>query len=76
MAKRISNKEVIDRQLVGQSSSTPFMDIWEGYNSNKKIVSFDIQNSLDYKIETLTSIKTSLSIQGGNQNKPCRPKIC
>ena len=31
-AKRILTKEKIDRQLVGQSSSTPFMSIKDSYN--------------------------------------------
>ena len=39
--KRILTKEKIDRQLLGQSSSTPFMNIQDGYNS-KKVVTFDI----------------------------------
>ena len=51
-AKRILTKEKLDRQLVGQSSSTPFMNIWKGYNSNKKTVSFDTQDRLDDKIQT------------------------
>ena len=35
-AKRILTKEIIDRQFVGQSSSTPFMNKQDGYNSGKK----------------------------------------
>ena len=31
-AKRTLTKEKIDRQLVGQSSSTPFMSIKDSYN--------------------------------------------
>ena len=37
IAKRILTKEKIDRQLVGQTSSTPFMNIKEGYS--KKVTS-------------------------------------
>ena len=40
-AKRILTKEKIDRQLAGQSSSTPFMNVRDGYNS-KKVVTFDM----------------------------------
>ena len=40
-AKRILTKEKIDRQLAGESSSTPFMNIRDGYNS-KKVVTFDM----------------------------------
>ena len=39
MAKRILTKERIDRQLAGQSSSTPFMSVKDSYN---KRVTFDM----------------------------------
>ena len=45
--KRILTKEKIDRQLAGQSSSTPFMNIEDGHISKK--VTFDTQDSLDIK---------------------------
>ena len=51
MAKRILIKEKLDRQLVGQSSSTPFMNIQEGYNNNKKTVLFDTRERIDIKID-------------------------
>ena len=38
-------KENIYRQLAGQSSSTSFMNVKDGYFSKK--VTFDTQNSLD-----------------------------
>ena len=41
---RILTKEKIDKQLVGQSSSTPFMNIQDGYTSGKKVVTFDTQD--------------------------------
>ena len=44
MAKRILTKAKLDRLLAGKSSSTPFMNICEGYNSNKKTVLFDTQD--------------------------------
>ena len=51
--KRILTKEEIDRQLSGQSSLTPFMSIREGYNNK---VTFDMHDSLDKKIDKLTSM--------------------
>ena len=39
-AKRILTKEKIDRQLVGQSFSTPFMSMKDGYASKR--VTFDM----------------------------------
>ena len=47
-AKRILTKGKKDRQLAGQSSSTPFMNLKDGYNS--KEVTRDMQDSLDHKI--------------------------
>ena len=41
-AKRILTKEKIDRQLAGQSSSTPFMNIKDGCVSKK--VTFNTQD--------------------------------
>ena len=73
-AKRILAKEKIDRQLAGQSSSTPFMNIGDGYTS-KKVVTFDIQDRLDDKTDKLTSMKSNLTAQGSNQNKLFKPKI-
>ena len=74
-SKKNTHKEKIDRQLVVQSSSTPFMYMWEGYNSNKEIVSFNTQDWLDDKIDKLTSIMSTLTAQGSDQNRPFKPKI-
>ena len=56
-------KEKIDRQLVGQSSSTPFMNVRDGYNG-KKVVTFDTQDRLDNKIDKLTSMMNKLDSSG------------
>ena len=66
-AKRILTKEKIDRQLAGQSSLTPFMNIRDRYNS-KKVVTFDTQNRLDDKIDKLMSMMSKLTAQGNNEN--------
>ena len=73
-AKRILTKEKVDRQLAGQSSSTPFMNIKDGYNG-KKVVTSDMQDRLDDKIDKLTSMMSKLTAQGSNQNKQFKPKI-
>ena len=44
-AKRMITKEIIDRQLLGQSYSAPYMDIKGGYNS-KEVVTFEMQDRL------------------------------
>ena len=49
--KRILTNENIDRQLVGQSSSTPFMSIKDSYN---KRATFDTQEGLEDRIDRLT----------------------
>ena len=46
--KRILNKEKIDRQLAGQTSSTPFMSVKDSYN---KRVMFDATDGIEPKID-------------------------
>ena len=49
-AKRMLTKEKIDKQLAGQSSSTPFMSMRD---SQGKKVSFNTQDDLEQKIDKL-----------------------
>ena len=49
-AKRILMKEKIDRQLVGQTSSTPFLSIRD--NCSKR-VTFDTTDNIEHKIDKL-----------------------
>ena len=51
-AKRILTKEKIDRQVAGQSSSTPFMSMKDNYNNKK--VTFDTQDRLQDTLNRLT----------------------
>ena len=67
-ANRMLTKETIDRQIAGQSPLTPFINIRDGYNS-KKVVTFDMQDRLDNKIDKLTSMMSKLTTQGNNHNK-------
>ena len=46
IAKRIFPKEKIDRQLAGQSSSTPFMNIRDSYSKNKRL---HLTQRIEYK---------------------------
>ena len=50
IVKRILTKDKIDRQLVGQSSSTLFMNIQE---EHYKKVTFDMTDGLEQKIDKL-----------------------
>ena len=49
-AKRILTKEKIDRQLAGQTSSTPLMNIKEGFS---KKVTYDTMDGIEQKIDKL-----------------------
>ena len=49
--KRILTKEKLDKQLTGQTSTSPFMSIREG--ANRK-VSFDTRDELEDKIDKLS----------------------
>ena len=72
-SKRILPKEKIDRQLADQWSCIPFMNIKDGYIS--KIFTFDMQNSLDDKVDRLTLMMSKLTTWDDNQNKQLKPKI-
>ena len=72
-AKRILTKEKIDRQLAGQSSLTPCMNIKDGYHSKK--VTFDMYDRLDDKIDQLTLMMSKLKAQGNHQNRQFKPQI-
>ena len=72
-AKMILIKEKIDRQLAGQSSLTPFMNIKDGHISKK--VTFDTQDGLDDNIDRITSMISKLTAQDDNQNKQFKPKM-
>ena len=72
-AKRILTKEKIDRQLAGQTSLMPFMNIKDEYTSKK--ATFDTQNSLDEKIDRPTSLMSKLTAEDDDQIKQFKPKI-
>ena len=67
-----SNKRT-DRQLAGQSSLTQCMSIKDEYISKK--VTFDMQDSLDDKIDRLTLMMSKLTTEDDNQNKQFKPRI-
>ena len=73
-AKRILTKEKIDRQLAGQSSSTPFMSMKDSNINNKK-VTFDTQNGLEEKIDRLTVMMNKSTTKEEGLNKWFKPKI-
>ena len=69
-ANRILTKEKIDRQLAGQTSLTPFMNIKEGYN---KKVAFNTTDSIEQKIDKLTVMMGKLVTEDEGQNRQFKP---
>ena len=70
--KRILTKEKIDRQLAGQSSSTPFMGVRNSYN---KRVTFNTQDRLEDKIDKLTAMIGKLAVRDSEVNRTFKPQV-
>ena len=71
-AKRILTKEKIDRQLVGQTSLTPFMSVRDGFN---KRVTFSTADDLEQKIDRLTVMMGKLVMEDEGLSKPFKPQV-
>ena len=71
-AKRILTKEKLDRQLTGQTSTSPFMNIRDG---NDKRVSFNTRDELGDKIDKLTVMISKLVAKESHERKPFKPQI-
>ena len=63
-------KEKIDRQLAGQTSSTPFMSIRD--NCGKR-VTFNMIDDIEQKIDKLMLMMGKLVMEDKGQNKLCKP---
>ena len=64
-AKRILTKEKLDRQLTGQTSTSPFMNIRDGTD---KRVSFNTRDELGDKIDKLTVMVSKLAAKDSHEN--------
>ena len=71
-AKRILTKEKIDKQLVRQMSSTPFMSVRD---SQSKRVSFNTPDDLEQKIDRLTVMMGKLVTEDEGHPKPFKPEV-
>ena len=71
-AKRILTKEKLDKQLIGQTSSSPFMSIRDG---TERKVSFNARNELGDKIDKSTVMVGRLAARNSNDKRPFKPKI-
>ena len=63
-AKRILTKEKLDKQLTGQTSTSPFMSIREGTD---KRVSFNARDELGDKIDKLTMVMSKLAAKDNHK---------
>ena len=72
-AKRMLTKEKIDKQLAGQTSSTPFMSVRDSQN---KRVKFNTADNLEQKIDRLTIMIGKLVTEDKGHTKPFKPQVC
>ena len=71
-AKRILTKEKLDKQLTGQTSTSPFMSIKEGTD---KRVSCDTRDELGDMIDKLTVVMSKLAATENHERRPFKPQI-
>ena len=70
-AKRIVTKEKLDKQLIGQTSSSPFMSVRDGTDRR---VSFNTKDELRYKIDKLTVVMSKLAEKIAMKESPLSHK--
>ena len=66
-AKRILTKEKLDKQLTGQTSTSPFMSV---RNRTERRVSFNTRDELGDKIDKLTVVMSRLSAKDSHEKRP------
>ena len=71
-AKRILTKEKLDKQLICQTSTSPFMSVRDG--TDRK-VSFNTRQELGDKIDKLTVIMIKLAAKDSYERKAFKPQI-
>ena len=71
-AKRILTKERLDKQLMGQTSTSSSMSIREG--TDKK-VSFNARDELGDKTDKLTIVMSKLAVIDNHNRRPFKPQI-
>ena len=73
--KRVLTKEKLDKHLSGKTvNTTPFMKMGDTSHSDKK-VSINSQDSIGERIENLTSMMYTMSVQQKEGKKPFKPKV-
>ena len=71
-AKRILTKEKLDKQLTGQTSTSPFMSVRDG---TERRVSFNTRDELRDKIDILTVVMSRLAAKDSHEKRPFKPQI-
>ena len=71
IAKRILTKEKLDKQLTGQTSTTPFMNIRDG---TERKVSLNAIDELGDKIDKLTVMMSRLAAKDSYEKRPSNPR--
>ena len=77
-AKHVMIKEKIDRQKTGQSPATPFMQMNECGQTNKKGVTFDAMETLERhsnSIDRLTSLVSKMNVKMDKKEAPYKPRV-
>ena len=69
--KRILNKEKLDRQLTGQTSTSSFMNIRDGTDRR---VSFSARDELGDKIDKLMVTMSKLAAKDSHERRPFKPQ--
>ena len=70
--KRMITKGKIDKQLVGQTSSTPFVSVRDSQNIK---VSFNTPDNIEQKIDRLTVMVGKLVTEDKGHPKPFKPQV-
>ena len=70
-AKRILTKEELDKQLTGQTSTSPFMSVRDG---TERRVSFNTRDELGDKIDKLTIVMSRSAAKDSHEKRPFKPK--
>ena len=71
-AKRILTKEKLVKQLIGQTSTSLFMNIRDG---TERKVSFNARDELGDKIDKLTVMMSRLVAKDSYEKRPFKPQI-
>ena len=69
-AKRILTKEKLDKQLTGQTSTSPFMNVRD---ETERKVSFNARYELGDKIDKLTVVMSRLAAKDSHEKSPFKP---